>query len=107
MIFMKAAAAMALAVPAAVSLVFAQAPASAGGAPAGPLASCWSHTNTAGTVGYGGCTIVEGWERWRLGVKCSNRRTNYYTPWQYSSLTKSHSCPPGGRVSGVWTDSQS
>lgn len=107
MIFMKAVAGLAVAVPAVVSLVFAQAPTPVDGSSAGPLASCWSYTNAAGTVGHGGCNIVAGWERWRLGVKCSNRRTNYYTPWQYSSLTKSHSCPSGGRVSSVWTDSQS
>lgn len=72
-----------------------------------PQATCRSYTNDTRTIGYGGCTVVEGWERWRLGVRCTTSRTDYHSPWQYTSHTKSYLCPGGGKVTDVWTDSQS
>lgn len=107
MISLKAAVALAAGVLVTGGAAFPQAPALTGAPSAGPLASCWSYTNAAVTIGYGGCNVVAGWERWRLGVKCTTRSANHYSAWQYASLTKSYLCPSGGRVSNVWTDSQS
>ncbi|MEU1878705.1 hypothetical protein ABZ470_15445 [Streptosporangium sp. NPDC020072] len=89
-------------------LVYGHPPAQAGTSGlSAPLATCRSYTNDARTIGYGGCTVMDGWERWRLGVRCTTGGADYHSPWQYTSHTKSYRCPGGGRVTGVWTDSES
>ncbi|MEV8638934.1 hypothetical protein AB0395_45495 [Streptosporangium sp. NPDC051023] len=107
MISRKAAAVVAAGTLAAGGLLCGQVPALADGSPMTPQASCRSYTNDTRTIGYGACAIVDGWERWRLAVRCTTRSTDYYSPWQYTSLTKSYLCPYGGKVTMVWTDSQS